>query len=156
MKIIFQIFLATAVAIGAISCGQQESENLESETTIVVEDEAEQSTVMVELELKDGRERWKVNEEMYEYPHNCQKIVQKYMKEKDTDYLGLANALDGQIKKLISSCTMTGESHDALHLWLEPNMEMIEALSAAKNNEEAQPIVVNLNESYNLFDRYFQ
>lgn len=156
MMRIYQIVLATTVLMGAVSCVQQEVENVETETIVVEEETDKSSPKMVELQLKNEREKWKVNQEMYEYPQNCKQMVNKYLKEEDTDYLRLANQLDGQTKKLIATCTMTGESHDALHLWLEPNMEMIAELQAASTDKEAQPVVLKLNESYREFDKYFE
>lgn len=156
MKKVFQVTLAAALMIGAVSCGPQEEKKVvDAEATEVVEETAEPIAKMEVLSL-NGREKWPVNNEMKEYPLNCKKAVDSYISEQKTDYIALADQLGGQNKKLISACTMDGQSHDALHLWLEPNLALVADLSKASNADEASSIVQKLNDSYTLYDRFFE
>ena len=56
----------------------------------------------------------------------------------------------------MKSCTMKGESHDELHKWLHPHMELVEELSKAKTDEKANELVSQLRESYQSYNQYFQ
>jgi hypothetical protein len=51
---------------------------------------------------------------------------------------------------------MNGESHDELHKWLHPHIQLVDALSKAKNQEEADEIIAQLKESFQIYNTYFQ
>ena len=51
---------------------------------------------------------------------------------------------------------MKGESHEELHKWLHPHMQLIEELAQAKDSDEADPIIRDLEDSFNTYDSYFQ
>src|SRR5690554_5471571 len=76
------------------------------------------------IELDNGA-KWKVNEEMIPFVHNAEAILGQY---KGGDYKKLAEQLANENKKLINSCTMKGKSHDELHKWLHPHLELVKDL----------------------------
>jgi hypothetical protein len=100
--------------------------------------------------------KWKVNAEMYPFVKEGESLVKTYAESGDEDYKSLAENLAEQNKHLISSCTMDGVSHDELHKWLHPHLELTKALKNAKNLDEANPIVEELLESYEVYHTYFQ
>lgn len=107
---------------------------------------------VIEIELIDGQ-KWKVNAEMTPYILEGQKLLND---KKNTDYKALAKALKGKNKDLIKSCTMNGRSHDELHKWLHPHMQLVNALSKAEGQQEADEVIVNLKKSYEIYNQYFQ
>ena len=57
--------------------------------------------------------------------------------------------------ELINSCTMDGKSHDELHKWLAPHLELVEKLGAS-DDAEAKELVSKLADSYKTYHEYFQ
>ena len=51
---------------------------------------------------------------------------------------------------------MKGESHDELHKWLHPHIELIESLSKAESAEQASKIITDLQTSFSIYNQYFQ
>lgn len=107
------------------------------------------------LSLNDG-EKWKVNEEMKPFVKQGEEFVYDYSKSKDEDYLSLAKNLEDQNKQLISSCTMDGSSHDELHKWLHPHLELTKELKNTNDIDQANHTVQELLSSYKMYHKYFQ
>ncbi|WP_187240801.1 hypothetical protein [Mesonia sp. HuA40] len=57
---------------------------------------------------------------------------------------------------MIKSCTKKGENHEVLHKWLQPHINLIEKLSKAETNEEAEVIIFKLQKSLGSYEHYFQ
>lgn len=108
-----------------------------------------------DLSLDNGQ-KWKVNEEMKPFVRQGMQILDNYVQEKDTDYKGLAAALKSQNEQLVKSCTMDGKAHDELHNWLHPHMKLVDQLDKTNNEAEAGHLVAQLQDSYALYDRYFE
>lgn len=115
--------------------------------------QADQTSGTIEL---DQGEKWLVNEEMKPHILKGEAILQQYQTQNDTDHQALAAALKEQNGQLINSCTMKGKSHEELHKWLHPHMELIAALSQASSLEEAQPIVLQIEQSFQTYHHYFK
>lgn len=109
----------------------------------------------VEIRLNNGA-KWKVSPEMKPYVAKGSELVDAYLSSHSQDYKTLAKQLEEQNEKLIGSCSMTGESHDELHKWLHPHLELVEALDDAENADVAQKTVEKLRESYGLYAEYFE
>ncbi|WP_187263584.1 hypothetical protein [Pontibacter beigongshangensis] len=107
------------------------------------------------LELNNG-EKWLVNDEMKPFVHKSEQILQDYSAAKATDHVVLAEQLKNENNALIKSCTMTGKSHEELHKWLHPHMELIEALSKEADKEQASMLVSDLKTSFNTYHAYFK
>src|SRR5690554_5561666 len=107
------------------------------------------------LELNDG-ERWVVNEEMKPFVAKGSELVSSYIQDGETDFKGLADLVREENLQLVQSCTMTGKSHDELHKWLHPHMALVEELSQATNQVEADGLVRQLEVSYDDYHQYFQ
>ncbi|MCO5258856.1 MAG: hypothetical protein M9916_01815 [Crocinitomicaceae bacterium] len=107
------------------------------------------------IELNNG-EKWEINAEMRPYIENAEKLLNQYLKEKGTDYKKLATDLSNENTSLIKSCTMDGKSHDELHKWLHPHLELVDALENAASDSEASEIVTHLEHSFLTFHEYFQ
>ena len=107
------------------------------------------------IELNDGK-KWEVNQEMKPFVKNSSELVTNYINNKDNDFKTLASELKNQNESLIKSCTMQGKSHDELHKWLHPNLEMVTALEKAADSKQAETIVKQLQESYQEYSNYFQ
>lgn len=107
------------------------------------------------IRLNNG-EKWFVNEEMKPFILEAENILTEYINNNLSDYKTLAEQLKEKNSGLIKSCTMKGESHDELHKWLYPHIELIESLSKAESTEEASEIIANLQASFLTYHQYFQ
>jgi len=96
-----------------------------------------------------------VNEEMKPFVMKGEELVNSYIQNNHTDYKALAQQLKEQNNKLIKSCTMDGKSHDELHKWLHPHLEIVKALEDEKDATKASEIVLQLQKSYQDYHQYF-
>lgn len=110
------------------------------------------STEQLSIELNHG-EKWKVNSEMITPILTSEKILDEYNGE---NYHELALRLKNENEKLIQSCTMEGKSHEELHKWLHPHIQLIETLSKADNHQQAGEIIAQLEKSYQTYHGHFQ
>jgi hypothetical protein len=108
-----------------------------------------------DIHLNHG-EKWQVNAEMKPHIQKGNELFLAYVSQKDTNYHMLAENLKSQNNLLISSCTMTGESHDELHKWLHPYMNLIEELSNASSLEEAERVIPKLEKSFSIYKNHFE
>ncbi len=108
-----------------------------------------------DLMLNDGN-KWKVNEEMTPHIQQGNEIMNTYLTEKKTDFQELAKALKTQNSSLIKSCTMKGASHDELHKWLYPHIGFIKSLSSTSDSKEAEKIIIQIKESFETYQKYFE
>ena len=107
-----------------------------------------------DINLNNG-EKWKVNAEMKPHIEKGNELLTEFISNKDKDYQKLAENLKTQNNSLIQSCTMKGESHDELHKWLHPHIELTEKLSNAHSTSEAEEIISQLEKSFNTYQNYF-
>jgi len=107
------------------------------------------------IELDNG-EKWFVNDEMKPFVLESENIVKSYTALNSSDYENLAAQLKEQNAGLIKSCTMKGKSHDELHKWLHPYIDLLNKLSKAETKEEAEHLIAEINESFQTYHTYFQ
>lgn len=107
------------------------------------------------IKLNNG-EKWDVNAEMKPHIELGRKIFSDYLAQNQSDYKKLAEDLKNQNDQLVKSCTMKGESHEELHKWLHPHMNLVAKLADAADPKEAQTIIAQLEQSYNTFLNYFK
>jgi len=127
-----------------------------SETQQETENHAEQHSDVntQEIELHNG-EKWLVNEEMKPFVLKGEELVNVYIRDGKTDYKTLAQQLKDQNTQLIKSCTMEGKSHDELHKWLHPHLEIVKTLEDETDTTKAKEIVGKLQHSYQQYHQYF-
>lgn len=175
MKHLLKIFILFSLSVSLFSC-----ENAPSGTDSKANDDidhlgeeevASNQNTDAEIELNDG-EKWEVNAEMK--PHIAQgesavddflsstgkkevaSVSNKQSVSTRSGYKELAKELEIADKALISSCTMNGKSHDELHKWLHPHLELVADLGEAKSPSEAHLIIKKIDKSYERFWDYFQ
>ena len=135
------------------SCNNtSEKATAKQETEIQAEHQHDESSEAIEL---NNGEKWLVNEEMKPFVVKGEELVNSYIQNKQTDYKALAQQLIEQNNQLIKSCTMNGKSHDELHKWLHPHLEIVNALEEEKDAAKANEIVLQLQKSYQDYHQYF-
>lgn len=152
-----KLFLVGILGVFFItSCNNKSNTNTEVTTP---QSETEMTTAELEqiwspIEL-DGTEKWLVNEEMKPHVKKGEELVNAFIDSDNTNYKELGEAVTEQNNKLIKSCTMDGKSHDELHNWLHPHLEITKALNEQEDEAKAQELVGQLQESYNRYHQYF-
>ncbi len=136
-------------------CGNSANQKSNEHSEITHQDEHQYDDENETLKLNGG-EKWVVNEEMKPYILEEEEIIHHYIASQSQDFHTLAAQLQEKNSGLINSCTMKGESHDELHKWLHPHMELIEKLSNADSFKKAEEIISELVKSFETFKNYFQ
>ncbi len=155
MKTLKSILIASTVTLFLASCGDKPKQETHQETDTVTVEHHHNNHDSGALELDNG-ERWVVNSEMKPHLFESEELLNHYLDSGSSDYQTLAAELKEKNTALIKSCTMEGKSHDELHKWLHPHIVLLEELSQANSEEEANRLVSELQESFAIYHEYFQ
>jgi len=117
--------------------------------------EHHQSAATAGIQLNNGQ-KWKVNDEMKPNIESGRAFLIDYEQSKSISFNDLAVQLSEANTSLISSCTMSGASHDELHKWLHPHMELTAQLKEAQSEDEAAVIIEKLIHSFDKYGEYFE
>ncbi|MEY3237622.1 MAG: hypothetical protein RI883_1723 [Bacteroidota bacterium] len=150
---IFNFFSVAALSLVLFSCNNATKETpvTKIETTEESEHHHDAST---EIELNKG-EKWTVDKNMMVHIRNMEKDVRSFTKHTKNDYDALSKKLLANIDLLTSNCTMTGKAHDELHKWLLPYIDLANDFSEAKDIKNQENCYHKLEESFDLFNTYF-
>lgn len=107
------------------------------------------------LKLNAGQ-KWAINAEMKPHIEQGEIILKDYLAQNNTDHKKLSDVLKIQNDQLIKSCTMKGPSHDELHKWLHPHLDLVKQLTQADDAQKAQSLVAQLEKSFQTFHNYFE
>ena len=102
---------------------------------------SDQTTEPVKLALNHGR-KWKMDDHtrssFAEMASSFSYSDRTPLEEEDLKRAGVQ--LQTQIKDLIQGCTMSGEAHDQLHVYLSGYMPVVKALAQSGGVEHAQAV----------------
>lgn len=110
------------------------------------------------IELNNGH-KWKIEVEMMKYITNMQSDVKLFSEANNknlNDYAILGAGLQKNVDLLTSNCTMKGKAHDELHKWLLPYIDMVDKFNKSKNESDNQAIFKEIENSFVLFNQYFE
>lgn len=154
MKLPVIPFIAATLFLA--SCAESSStDNQTNKVETSTESTTEQASKPTELGLNNGA-KWQVNPEMMVFVDASEQLVTDFSAASQDSYAELVIELEKNRDALISSCTMRGASHDALHLWLEPYMGQINQLKTAENEEEKSKTIAEIKASFQTFYAYFE
>ncbi|HCS21734.1 MAG TPA: hypothetical protein DIW47_14445 [Bacteroidetes bacterium] len=151
IKQILTLLTAGILYLGCNNAGEKTEKSYSDSTAQEKETEPKKEV----LELNQGA-KWIVNEEMKPHILASENAFLDYKSTKDQDYKTLAGVLKEHTDKLIASCSMKGESHEQLHLWLLPHLALIKELSTAPSQTEADAVLNKLDASFKTYHTYFQ
>ncbi|QHI36933.1 hypothetical protein IMCC3317_23030 [Kordia antarctica] len=159
----YLIFTLSLLAlIGCKDNTQQENKTTAIEESVNAATEQNINEVSVysntwteEIKMNNGA-KWQANAETNEGVKNMQNSIKIQKTSTLKEYQKLAEQLNKDISYVIKKCSMKGDSHNNLHVWLLPLMEKIEALSEAKTVEEASKLKHSIEENINGYNTYFQ
>jgi hypothetical protein len=117
--------LILALAIASSSCQRSST----SHTTDAKPDAAATPTTVA---AESGTPaKWPMPEAMMQHLRNLEQDVRNLDASAEKDHAALAKKIVGHADQLISSCSMEGKAHDALHEWLMPFLQLNKTYAAA-------------------------
>jgi len=150
-----QIFLITMGSFLLWSCNNTTEQSSAPKQESVVAESLEHEKISEAVQLDNG-ERWSVNEEMKPFLEKGESLVNAFIQEGKSDYNALAKSVKEQNDLLIKSCTMDGKSHEELHKWLHPHLDLVKKLENEADNARAAEEVLDLQKSYQQYHQYFK
>ena len=107
------------------------------------------------LEL-NGTEKWQISPTMTPHLLEMLEIIDQVNKTDSRDYKTIAADLNAAKNQLVSSCDMKGESHDALHAWLVPYMDLLQELKNAEDKKTGDAVWQKILSSKEDFHQFFE
>lgn len=106
-----------------------------------------------EMKLQlNGEQKWEADK----HTRDAVKGMQATLRDHSGDSQALGKQLQQQTDSLVRGCTMTGDAHNQLHIWLEQFTPAVKALATeqddAKSTEQREKVTHLLDE----YDRYFK
>jgi len=126
--------------------------NSEVENTHKLEDN--QPSGSEKIQLNQG-EKWIINKDMKPFILEAENMLNDYINSNSSNFKTLAAQLKEKNSGLIKSCTMQGQSHDELHKWLLPHIELIKKLEQCDIADDAEYLIVEVKKSFEKFHKYF-
>ena len=108
-----------------------------------------------EITLDNGN-KWVVPESMMVYLDNMVKEVTTARSSKAAEFSVIHRKLEGNIDKLTSNCTMTGQAHDELHKWLVPFIDLVNSYTDDHADTEKKEWLAEVDSSLTTFGKYFK
>lgn len=108
-----------------------------------------------EINLNEGTQ-WIANPETITGVERMRKNIHTAELNTTDGYHKLAEKLNEDKNYIVKECTMEGESHDNLHIWLHPLIEKIEALGKVADADEGQLIVDDIETRLTRFYEFFK
>lgn len=116
---------------------------------------AKEKKTMKTLHLNNG-EKWLTNPETSEGIERMLTIINNNMSENDlSQYVTMGKSLNTEMKTIFTECTMQGEGHDQLHLFLIPLVKQFRGLEEASSEDEAELVQKDILKYLNKYSDYF-
>lgn len=139
------------------SCNNTTNESVNENTEIPTEENHNHDEN--EAIVLDNGSKWIVVPEMMVFIKNIENSLANFsLNEKPSfeDHQQLSILIEGNLEKLTSNCTMTGQGHDELHKWLLPFLDLSTQYSESKNLEEAKRTYQIIYDSFKELNIYFE
>jgi len=150
--------LGLVLLISLLGCKETKKE----ETTITEQTSVEhkedshgdQNNWMSQIQLDKGL-KWKANLETTEGIQAMSSRIAEDESKSIKHFKKLASDLNDLINNIIKECTMEGESHDNLHVFLVPLVDKIEDLGEVNSVHEGAVITKDIREHIEVYNNYF-
>ena len=151
MKKVFVLGMSVMLLWSCNNTTEKATEKQETETH--AEQQHDENSEAIEL---NNGEKWMVNEEMKPFVMKGEELVNSFIQNNQADYKALAQQLKEQNDQLIKSCTMDGKSHDELHKWLLPFIDLSENFKNSKTLQEYATHFEEIKTTFIHFNTYFK
>ena len=150
--------LGLVLLISILGCKEtQKEETTTTEQTAIEQKEdarGDQNNWMSQIQLDNGS-KWKANIETTEGLNAMSSRIAEDESNSIKHYKKLASALNDLKNNVIKECTMEGESHDNLHVFLVPLVNIIEALGEVNSVHKGAVITKDIREHIEVYNNYF-
>ena len=99
---------------------------------------------------------YKIAPPMLVHLRHMESTVNQAKPETVSEHRKVAQILANDLKKLMESCSMKGEAHDALHHWLVPMMQIVSVYGEASDTEELRARLVEMRQAFKDFNTRFE
>ena len=130
-----------AAVVAASSCSENNQSSNESH-----------SHAPSELTLNDGK-KWQADQHTREGMLGIRQAMTTKPVNSPDEMRDLGRDLQQRLKELVSGCTMTGEAHNQLHMFLEEFMPAADSLASQQDEDKARE---TLAEMHHLLERYYE
>ena len=156
LKITFLIVLS----LNFINCKQEVKVEAKSKDTAISSTKQEKAPHLnnnwvAEMALNNGA-KWEANLETTSGVANMAKLIAERKTISLGDYRNLGDSLNDVKNTLVKECTMTGASHDNLHIFLHPLIQKIELLQKTGSAETGAQIKESIAGHLNAYYIYFE
>ena len=100
--------------------------------------------------------KWKVVPDMMAYIVYMKEDIAKFEGKNLEDFQNLATDLLINVDLLTANCTMKGEAHDQLHVWLVPYIELINKFANETELVEKKNLFKDLEKSFDVLGDFFE
>ena len=100
--------------------------------------------------------KWPIPEAMMKDLANLEQELRAFEQGPDKDPAALAKKIDEHINLLISSCTMQGKGHDALHEWLMPFRQLAKEYAEASDADAKAQKFKAMQDAFVVFHQRFE
>jgi len=100
--------------------------------------------------------KWTMPEAMMRHMRELEQNVRAVESSAEKDHTALATKIDERTTQLISSCTMDGKAHDALHDWLMPFLQLNKDYAAAPDADTKAAKFKEIQDSLVAFHERFE
>jgi len=150
--------LGLVLLISLLGCKEtQKEETTITEQTVVEHKEdfhGDQNNWMGQIQLDNGS-KWKANLETTEGIQAMSSRIEEDESISIKHYKNLASDLNDIKNNIVKACTMKGESHDNLHVFLVPLGDKIEALGEVNSVHEGAVVTKDIREHLEVYHNYF-
>lgn len=143
--LVFSFFIAIVT-----SCSNSENKSAE---IIVADGPIANEEEFLQL---NGGEKWKVPYDMMWLIQQQKDKLFEFTQAGDTTYSKLGKELDSLCTGLVQMCTMTGDGHNNLHLWLLPYWDIIDQIKVSSDPIIHEQLIDSLWGKLELFEEYFE
>ena len=153
MKKITQLLLAVTIIFFAVSC----KNTSEKKPTVKQpqKTETQHKKHVEKLQLNNGN-LWEANIETTNGIDTMLQLMNDFSeKENPEAYIVLKQNLETQFKTIIKECTMTGEAHEQLHVFIVPLQGMFNGLTVVNNDTRTENFN-KLNSHLKEYKTYFK
>jgi hypothetical protein len=156
--------IATLMFLTLITgCVETNKKETKSKTTIEehknekkeIESDYLNNNWLEDIQLNNGI-KWNANIETTQGVNMMLEEIKKSSPKTVQEYVSLANKLNTEKNMIVEKCTMKGESHDNLHIFLHPLIEKINHLQKVTTMKDGMEITNSIIENLEAYTYYFK
>ncbi|MCF8262344.1 MAG: hypothetical protein K9J12_16335 [Melioribacteraceae bacterium] len=150
-----KIFLAIFVTAILSTCATDETHPQKTHVEADKHKSHNDNNPLVHLKLNHDQ-KWEMDDHTRRVTTQMKESINSSELNKIEDYRLLGGKLQSQIDMLVQGCTMKGESHNQLHIFLGAYIPTAASLINIKDLEEGALKVSELKSQFAIYDKYFQ